>query len=157
DGIAPAHALEINSISMAMLLPVLIVAGLLADRYGRKPFLLFATALGFVGALPLFWLLFQTSLPLVQLGQFGFVLLVGVYCGVQPTFMVEIVPVQVRCTAVALGYNICLGIIGGLTPLVATWLVERTEDETAPAFLIMAAAAVSFLTVVRLPESLRKP
>jgi len=157
DGIAPAHALGINSISMAMLLPVMIVAGLLADRFGRKPFLLLATALGFVGALPLFWLLFQSSLLLVQLGQFGLVLIVGIYCGVQPTIMVETVPVQVRCTAVALGYNICLGVIGGVTPLVATWLVERTADETAPAFLIMAASAVSFATVLSLRETYRVP
>jgi MFS transporter, MHS family, proline/betaine transporter len=155
DGIAPAHALGINSISMAMLLPVMIATGLLADRFGRKPFLLLATALGFVGAVPLFWLLQHSALPLVQLGQLGFVLIVGLYCGVQPTIMVEAVPVQVRCTAVALGYNICLGVIGGVTPLVATWLVERTADETAPAFLIMAAAAISFATTLWFRETYR--
>jgi MHS family proline/betaine transporter-like MFS transporter len=155
DGIAPAHALEINSISMTMLLPVMIATGLLADRFGRKPFLLLATALGFVGAIPLFWLLLHPSLPLAQLGQLGFVVIVGLYGGVQPTIMVEAVPLQVRCTAVALGYNICLGVIGGLTPLVATWLVERTADETAPGFLIMAAAAVSFATALWFRETYR--
>jgi MHS family proline/betaine transporter-like MFS transporter len=39
---------------------------------------------------------------------------------------------------VALGYNLCLGLFGGLSPLVATWLVQRTGNEIAPAFLIMA-------------------
>jgi MFS transporter, MHS family, proline/betaine transporter len=157
DGIAPAHALEINSISMALLLPVMITSGLLADRFGRKPFLLFATALAFVGAVPVFWLLLHPSLPLVQLGQLGLVLMMGIYGGVQPTIMVEAVPVQVRCTAVALGYNICLGVIGGVTPLVATWLVARTADETAPAFLIMASAAVSFATILWFRETYRAP
>ena len=61
DGIAPARALEINSISMAVLLPVMIVTGLLNDRFGRKPFLLLAVILGFVGAVPLFWLLHDPS------------------------------------------------------------------------------------------------
>jgi MHS family proline/betaine transporter-like MFS transporter len=56
---------------------------------------------------------------------------------------------------VALGYNICLGIIGGLTPLAATWLVERTGDETAPAFLVMAAAAITFVTVLQFRETYR--
>jgi hypothetical protein len=60
-------------------------------------------------------------------------------------------------SSVALGYNICLGVIGGLTPLAATWLVERTADETAPAFLIMAAAAVSFLSVLQFRETYRVP
>src|ERR1700745_2923004 len=41
DGIAPARALEINSLSMAAILPVTIASGLLSDRFGRKPFLLF--------------------------------------------------------------------------------------------------------------------
>jgi hypothetical protein len=32
--------------------------------------------------------------------------------------------------------------IGGLTPLVATWLVERTGDEIAPAFLNLVSNRV---------------
>ena len=107
--------------------------------------------------MPLFWLLHHPSAALAQLGQLGFVLMIGLYCGAQPTIMVEAAPLQVRCTAVALGYNICLGVIGGLTPLAATWLVERTGDEAAPAFLVMAAAAVSFATVLWFRETYRKP
>jgi MFS transporter, MHS family, proline/betaine transporter len=155
DGIAPARALEINSLSMAVLLPVMIVTGLLTDRFGRKPFLLLATILGFVGAIPVFWLLNHHTALFAQLGQLGLVLMVGLYCGTQPSIMVEAAPLQVRCTAVALGYNICLGIIGGLTPLAATWLVERTGDEIAPAFLVMAAAAITFVTVLQFRETYR--
>ena len=155
DGIAPARALEINSLSMVVLLPVVIAAGLLSDRFGRKPFLLLATMLAFVAAVPLFWLLNNTSELLAQLGQLGLVLVVGLYGGAQPTMMVEAAPAQVRCTAVALGYNACLGVIGGLTPLTATWLVERTGNEIAPAFLIMAAAAVTFAVVLQFRETYR--
>jgi len=57
---------------------------------------------------------------------------------------------------VAIGY-IGLGVIGGLTPLVATWLVNRTGDEIAPAFMIMAAAAVTFATLLWFRETYRKP
>jgi MFS transporter, MHS family, proline/betaine transporter len=157
DGIPPARALEVNSISMTVLLPVMIATGLLTDRYGRKPFMLFASALGIVGALPVFWLLNHPSVLYAQLGQLGLVLMVGIYCGVQPTIMVESAPAPVRCTAVALGYNICLGVIGGLTPLAATWLVERTGNEITPAFLIMAAGAVTFLTLLGFRETYRAP
>ena len=75
----------------------------------------------------------------------------------QPTTIVETAPPPVRCTAVALGYNISLGVIGGLTPLVATWLVNRTGEEIAPASMIMAAAAVTFMTLLWFRETYRTP
>jgi MHS family proline/betaine transporter-like MFS transporter len=157
DHFAPARVLEINTFSMAILIVVTVVSGMLADRFGRKPLLLLATMLGFIGALPLFWLLDHPSISLAQLGQLGLALIVGLYAGTQPAILVEAAPLQVRCTAVALGYNISLGVIGGLTPLVASWLVARTGDEIAPGFLMMAAAAVSFVTILRFPETYRTP
>ena len=42
-------------------------------------------------------------------------------------------------------------------PLAAAWLVERTGDEIAPAFLIMAAGAVAFGTLLRFRETYRLP
>jgi MFS transporter, MHS family, proline/betaine transporter len=152
DGIAPAHALGINSISMLVLLPCMVAMGALSDRLGRKPLLLAATALAFVSAVPLFWLMQSDQRLFVQLGQLGFVLSVGMFLGTQPTLMVEEVPAAVRCTAIALGYNVTLGVIGGLSPLVATWLVDRTADQLVPAFMVMAAAAISFLAVLSFRE-----
>jgi MHS family proline/betaine transporter-like MFS transporter len=157
DGIPPSRALEINSFSMALLLPVVLAAGLLSDRFGRKPLLMLGCALGFVGAVPLFLLLNHPSALLAQIGQLGFVLIIGLYGGTLPAFLVEAAPPQVRCTAVSLGYNICFGVIGGLTPLVAAWLVGRMGDEIAPAFFIMAAAAVTFFTILRFSETYRAP
>jgi len=94
---------------------------------------------------------------LILLGQLGFVACVGTFVGCQPALMVEAVPKAVRCTAIALGYNICLGIFGGLTPLVATWLVHRTENEISPAFMVMGAAAVSFLALLTFRETSQSP
>jgi len=155
DGIAPAKALEINSISMVVLLPVMVLMGWLSDRYGRRLLMLSAAGLGLVGALPFFWLMHQGEPALVLLGQLGFVLSVGAYIGAQPAIMVEAVPAEVRCTAIALGYNVTLGVIGGFSPLMATWLVHRTANDYAPAFMIMAAAAISFLAILRFDETYR--
>ena len=155
DGIAPAHALEINTVSMLLLLPVMLSMGMLSDRFGRKPVLLAATGLAFVTAVPLFWLMHHEQVWLVLIGQLGFVLSIGTFGGVQPTIMVEEVPASVRCTIVALGYNVTLGIVGGLSPLVATWLVNRTENDLAPAFMVMVAAAVSFFAIRLFKENSR--
>jgi MHS family proline/betaine transporter-like MFS transporter len=157
DGIPPSRSLEINTFSMVVSLPVLIAAGWLSDRVGRKPLMLLASMGGLIGALPLFWLLNHPSELFAQLGQLGLVLLSGLYYGALPATLVEAAPPTVRCTAVALGYNLCVGLFGGLSPLVATWLVERTGNEIAPAFLIMAAATVTFVTLFNFQETYRAP
>jgi MFS transporter, MHS family, proline/betaine transporter len=157
DGIPPSRSLEINTVSMVMTLPVVIASGWLSDRIGRKPLMLLASIGGLIGALPLFWLMNHPSELLAQLGQLGLVLLIGVYYGALPAVLVEAAPPAVRCTAVALGYNLCYGLFGGLSPLAATWLVERTGDEIAPAFLIMASAAATFVTLFWFRETYRVP
>ena len=156
DGIAPAHALGINTLAMVLLLPVMLAAGWLSDRIGRKGLLLAAIALGFVAAFPLFQLMLHDNLTLVVAGQFGMVLLVGPPLGIQPAFMVEATPPAARCTTIALGFNTTFGIVGGLTPLVATWLVHRTADDLSPAFMIMGAAVISFASVLTFKEAPRR-
>jgi len=42
---------------MLLLLLVMLLMGMLSDRFGRKPVLLTATGLAFVTAVPLFWLM----------------------------------------------------------------------------------------------------
>jgi len=147
DGVAPAQALSINTISMLLLLPVEVGLAALSDRVGRRPVLLWATGLTVLLAWPLFRMMHGPGHWMILSGQIGFVLLVGGYYGCLPAFMVETVPASVRCTAIALGYNVCLGLIGGVSPMVATWLVYRTDNDYTPAFMIMAAAAVSFLVL----------
>jgi MHS family proline/betaine transporter-like MFS transporter len=157
DGIAPARALGINTISMVLLLPLMIAMGWATDRFGRKPVMLGATVLGFAGALPFFWLLHHADPAVALLGQLGFVLAVGTFVGTQPTIMVEAAPVAVRCTAIALGYNVTLGLVGGLSPLAATWLVSRTGNDYSPAFMIMVAAAISFAALLAFKETYKAP
>jgi MHS family proline/betaine transporter-like MFS transporter len=99
--------------------------------------------------------MFHSDPSLVLLGQMGLVLAVGVFGAAQAAVMVEVAPLAVRCTAISLGYNAAFGIIGGCSPLVATWLVNRTGNDLSPAFLIMAAAAISFLAVLFYKETCR--
>src|SRR3954454_14206520 len=115
--------------------------------------MLLASMGGLIGALPLFWLLNHPSELFAQLGQLGLVVLSGLYYGALPATLVEAAPPTVRCTALALGYNLCLGLFGGLSPLVATWLVERTGNEIAPAFLIMAGAARTLLKLFKIQKT----
>ena len=156
DGIAPGHALAINSLSLLVLIPMTLAEGWLSDRIGRRTTMLLGMAGAIVGSLPLFWLMHHSSETLILLGQFGFVLIVGLYGGTLPAALVEGVPHDVRCTTVAIGYNVPLGIVGGLTPLAATWLVARTADDLSPAYMLIAAAVVSTVALLLLPETFRR-
>jgi MHS family proline/betaine transporter-like MFS transporter len=149
-------ALDINTLNMVVLVLVLPLAGALSDRVGRKPLLLAASIAALVLAWPLFWLMAHHVPLLAALGQLGFAITIGTFCGVIPVTMVEAFPARVRCSAVSIGYNLCLGIVGGTSPLVATWLMERTHNDLSPAFYVMAAAAVSLSVVLSLPSDVGK-
>jgi MHS family proline/betaine transporter-like MFS transporter len=159
DGIAPASALEINTVSMILLLPVMVAAGWLSDRVGAKPLLVFSSALIAVLAWPLFWLMHTDQVLAIQAGQALFALVIGVYLGVQPAYMVNMVPAHVRCSATGLAYNLTLGIAGGLSPMAATWLVHRTHDDLSPAYLVIAAALISLIALLtdRRPANASSP
>lgn len=145
-----AEAFDINTGSMLLLLMVIPCAGALSDHVGRRP-VLFAAALGgLLLAWPLLWLMHHSNPLWMLAGQCGFALLVGLFAGVIPVTMAEALPAQVRCTALSVSYNLCLGILGGTTPALATYLIQRTHDDLAPAYYLMAAATVSLMATGRL-------
>jgi MFS transporter, MHS family, proline/betaine transporter len=156
DGISPAHALEINSVSMTVLIPILLASGWLSDRFGRKPILLLALFMGLFGAFPLLRLMHHANPTMILAGQLGFTLMIGMFWGTLPSAMVEAAPREVRCSALSLGFNVTAGIVGGLTPLAAAWLVHRTDDDFSPAYMIMAAAAISMVAMVFYREPYRR-
>jgi MHS family proline/betaine transporter-like MFS transporter len=149
-----AEAFDINTVNMLVLLLTLPAAGALSDRLGRKPVLVAATAGTLVLAWPLFWLLDHPHFAAALLGQMGLAVLLGLYLGVVPSAMVEATPARVRCSALSVGYNLCLGVVGGTAPMVAAFLVAR-GGEMSPAFYLMAAAGVTCAVVGLLRETAR--
>jgi MHS family proline/betaine transporter-like MFS transporter len=71
--------------------------------------------------------------------------------------MAEMLPGSVRVSGTSLGYNLCMALFGGTTPLVVVYLIKVTHSDLAPAFYLMAAAAVSLAVVIGLKETARRP
>ena len=54
---------------------------------------------------------------------------------------------------VGVGYNLCLGLFGGTSPLVAIYPVARTSADFVPAHYVMATAILPFVAGLGLSET----
>ena len=97
------------------------------------------------------------NVALILAGHMGFAVFFGEGFAVIAATMIEMFPAEVRCSASAIDYNLCIGLFGGTTPLIATYLVQRTADDFSPVCYLMAMAALSLVILLRLPETARKP
>ena len=154
DHLSESLALEVNTKAMLLLLVMLPLSAWLSDRFGRRPLLLGAYGGLFVGAVPLFHLIHSQQEPLILLGEFGFAVLLGLMTGGIVAANVELMPRAIRCTGLAFAYNASIGLFGGVTPMVASWLIMVTANPVAPAYWVMGAAAISLLTLIlSVPET----
>lgn len=153
-GVAPAVALLFNSAALIALMLVTPVLGVLSDRFGRKPLLLAGCVGLVIGVVPLFWLMRQGSTPAILAGLLGCTALLACLAGAGPAFMVEAFPKHVRCSGLAIGYNLALSIFGGTVPMVAVFLTAATGSSLAPAAYLALAAVFSVGAVLLIrPEA----
>lgn len=152
-----ARALEINTISLFALVAAIAPAAMLSDRIGRKPVLLLGGIGLALSAWPAWWLMHHSSTLAIASGQLIFAIFYGIYVSQMPVVAPEMLPAEVRVSGTAIGYNLCIGTLGGTTPLVATYLTARTGDDFAPVYYYLIAAVPTLIAVATMKETARKP
>lgn len=152
-----SQALDINTASMLLLLVLIPIFAKLSDAWGRKKVLLVGIGGIAVLALPLVELMHHSDTKLILLGQTGFVILVACYAGSIPAVMTESFPQKVRVTAVSVSYNITYALMGGTSPMVAIWLIERTHNDTSFSWYIALAGVISFIFALTLTDRINEP
>ncbi len=155
-GLKETQALTIATLGLLALMVVTVVSGALSDRIGRKPVLLVSALAAIVFAYPLLMFVNMGSFWIALACQFAFASIVGTYSGTAPSTMAEMVPSHVRVTGTSLGYNLCMALFGGTTPMITVFLIKVTGTDMAPAFYIMFAAAISFAVVLGIDETSRR-
>ncbi|MBS1188399.1 MAG: transporter [Rhodocyclaceae bacterium] len=151
-------------LSTLALFPLTIFCGWLSDRIGRRPVLLAGLLLGATSIFPLFQGLLHYGAPeSLDKGMVILLLLVlavALACitGPQTATLAELFPARTRYTAVALPHNLAAGWIGGMSPLVVTWLGIHFDNPLAglwyPTGLLILAAVVGLFF---LPEVKDRP
>ena len=157
---------QLSIYATVALFPLTIFAGWLSDTVGRKPVVVSGLLLGAIFIQPVFQIL-QTlgeqyleapniNNPLILIGLLltGLSLSLALVIGPQTALLAELFPAKTRNSAATLPHNLAAGWIGGLLPLIVTWINQKWGSNLAglwyPTIFLAAGAIVAFMY---LPET----
>lgn len=125
------------------------ISGALSDKFGRKPILLVFTALPILTAYPvLSWLISDTSFAHMLMAELWLSFIYGCYNGAAVVALTEVMPAHVRTSGFSLAYSLATALFGGMTPVVCTWLIEKTGDKAIPGAWMSFAAVCGMIAAL---------
>ncbi|MGS0687963.1 MFS transporter [Nakamurella sp. GG22] len=109
----------VNLLGLILLMVIQPIGGLISDRVGRKPLLVFFGVGGVLYTWVLISFLPQTTSPIMAflLTAIGYVILTG-YTSVNAIVKAEVFPAHIRALGVGLGYALANSIFGGTAPVI---------------------------------------
>ena len=123
--------------------------GAISDRYGRTAVMIPAAVAMLLISYPMFaWMAAVPTLTTLLLVQIAIGVVAAAYMGPLPALMSEQFPARMRTTGLAVSYSLGVAIFGGFAPFANVWLIQVTGSNLAPGFYLMAAAAISLVTLV---------
>ena len=155
-GMSERDSFIASTVSLATYIGLIFLMGKLSDRFGRKTMLVMASVLFLGLTFPLFSLLGNSSLIVILMIQIAFGAILAMNDGTLPCFLAEIFPTRVRFSGFAFSFNIANALFGGTAPFIATWLIHMTGNKMAPAWYLLAAAAVALVAMLASRETAHK-
>jgi MFS transporter, MHS family, alpha-ketoglutarate permease len=129
------------------------IAGMLADRFGRKP-LLFIAGIGVsLVAVPVYTMLGTTTSPYVALALILIpITLHGGYTANNAMVKAELFPAHVRALGVAFPYAVGNTLLAGTTEYVALWF-KSNGNESAFFWYVAGMVGMTVIAYLMLPET----
>ncbi|MDH6293194.1 MFS transporter [Rhodococcus opacus] len=152
-GVSRSTALLTNTIAIFLAVPATILSGAIADRIGRKPVFFSLMIAAAALALPMFILIESGKFWSMLIGQAILAMTVAGMAAPLAVMCVELFPPNIRAAASGAAYSLGTSITGGLSPLVAVWLVSVTGSALAPSYYIIGVIVIgAFLTITFLGQ-----
>ena len=146
-GLSESKSFLAATISLLTYIGFIFMVGSFSDRIGRKAMLMLASVL-FIGAsVPLFGLIGSADYATLVLVQIAFGALLAMNDGTLACFLAELFPTRVRYSGFAFSFNLANTLFGGTAPFMCTWLIKQTGNSLAPAWYLVAAAAVALVAL----------
>lgn len=136
-----------TSISLLTYIGFIVITASLSDRLGRRRVLLSASITMFVLAVPAFMLLSEGFF----IGTFVLVIMGATLTlndGVLPSYLSEQFPTRIRYSGFAVSFNMANALFGGSAAFMATLLISLSGSTLAPAWMLMTAAVIAFVSVL---------
>jgi len=146
-------ALMIDTVSMLVVVIIIPIAGLVSDRVGRKPIMMFGALGVAIAIIPYFYVLQLGYLSLAFIAQLIIAVPAACFFAVCPVAMVEMVPAEVRYSVSSFGYNVGAAIFGGTTPLIAMLLIHETHNQLSPSYYLIVCAIITFTACIFMTET----
>ncbi|WDV55807.1 MFS transporter [Streptomyces coeruleorubidus] len=154
-GLEKSDTLLVSTISLAFFALLQPLGGLLSDRFGRRPLLLFF-GLGFaLLTVPLLHALRDSFAVLLLVSCAGMVLLTG-FTSISAAVNAEIFPPRVRAAGIGFPYSLTVALFGGTAPYVGTLFKEVGHAGLFP-WYVAVLCLLSSLVYLRLPETAHTP
>jgi len=120
--LSPVNALMITGIGLFFYMCMTPVAGLLADRFGRRPICLIGTFATMVFIVPIFYLLGTGNISLGIFALFVYAGCLSLTVLTLTVMLVELFPASGRMSGSSIGYNLGAALFSGPGPFIGSWL-----------------------------------
>jgi MHS family proline/betaine transporter-like MFS transporter len=146
-------ALSISTIAAVAVIAITPLVGLAVDAFGRRPVLIGLALCGIVLPWASFAIMTSPSMAIASSAAVLLALLAGGVSAVGAVASAEQFPSRTRLSGLALGNTSSTVVFGGLAPVVAQVLLEKTGWPSSPGILIALTALAVLPVFLSMPET----
>lgn len=131
--------------------------GKLGDKYHYKTLFL----ISFIGilllSLPFYLAVQNQSFIWTIVCELFFIFFLNFQLALLPSLLTDLFPTSVRFTCLGFSFNVCDGLIGGMAPFLAIYLVTQTHNAASFVYILFISTIISLITLAFIKEKKNLP